>query len=59
MSFECALLSIVKDPEVNGGYTTIGDGNMENTLYLSKDGVSIKLNDSEILKLISNLRGFV
>lgn len=59
MSFECVLWSIVKDHEANGGYISIGDGNVETTLYIEKDGVEIKLNDSEILELISNLRGFV
>lgn len=59
MSFACALFAMPKDPESNGGYISIGDGNVETTLHLSKDGVSIKLNDSEILELISNLRGFV
>jgi hypothetical protein len=50
------LTSRLKDPLSNGGYSHVGDGNMEANMYLTKEGISLKLNTEDIKTLMVNLK---
>lgn len=54
--FKCGVFSYMKDPDQNGGYSSLGDGNMVSNLCLEKDGVKMVLQDEEIKELLRNLK---
>ncbi|CAM0041876.1 hypothetical protein VPHK406_0046 [Vibrio phage K406] len=56
--FKCSAFSYMKDSKVNGGWGSIGDGNMKTKLFLEKDGVQMVLEDKEINELLGSLKSF-
>jgi len=51
------LMSIIKPvgEQTNGGWVSVGDGNAENSLTISKNGKTVELNDEEINELLMTL----
>jgi len=55
--FSCATFSYLKDPDMNGGYSQVGDGNQVTELLLTKGNQKMTLNDEEIIQLMKTMRG--
>lgn len=54
--FKCMTMNYLKDSKRNGGWGTVGDGNMTTKLFLEKDGVTMVLEDKEINELLRSLQ---
>jgi hypothetical protein len=44
------------DSERNGGYSRLGDGNMDATMYIEKEGVTIKLDNADVMNLMKECK---
>ncbi len=53
---QVTLTSHLKDPLSNGGYSRVGDSNMEANMYLTKEDVSLKLDTEDIKTLMVSLK---
>ncbi|CAH9012356.1 conserved hypothetical protein [Vibrio phage 249E41-1] len=54
--FKCITRNYLKDSKFNGGWGSVGDGNMTTKLFLEKDGVTMVLKDKEINELLRSLQ---
>ncbi len=57
-SKDFSVYSYMSPVTTNAGYTHIGDNQGNKTLLITKDGLTLKLNEPEIKELLSNLSFF-
>ena len=55
-NLQVTLTSHLKNPLSNGGYSHLGDSNMEANMYLTKEGISLKLDTEDIKTLMVSLK---
>lgn len=52
------VMQSLKDHRANGGWNSIGNGNTRTRMYIEKNGVTITLDDRDIVKLLNSLKPF-
>lgn len=48
----------LKDSSYNGGWNSIGNGNTRTRMYIEKNGVTITLDDTDIVNILKSLAPF-